>query len=409
MTSLYSAAVAYLDDTRTAREELYKWFHQNPELSMQEEGTVQRILAELDDAGVPGQRVGHGVVAVLTNGDGPTVAMRADFDALPVKEDSGVDYASTATQVSERTGTEVPVAHMCGHDFHTTWLISTVRFLATHRELWSGTFEAVFQPAEETAEGGKDLVAHGITDAMPTPDIMLGQHVMGVLPMGTVATNAGVSFSTASTIKVTLRGTGSHGSMPEKSVDPIVLAANVIMNLQTIVSREIKPQEMAVVTVGAIHGGAKSNIIPSEVVLDLNTRCYSAEVQEQLHGAIERIVRGLCTAARAQEPQFEYSDLFPLLVNDPDVTHRVTESFKELLGDDATGSYDPFAGSEDFPDVPNAFDVPYTFWIVGGFPDPATAPGNHSPQFVPQLDPTLDLGTRATVAALTPWLAKDNG
>lgn len=383
-----------------------KWFHQHPELSLQEAETKARIIKELEALGdVEVVDVGAGVVGILRNGDGQTVAMRADFDGLPVKEDSGVEYASTATQVSDKTGQEVPVGHMCGHDMHTTWLLTTISYLAENREQWSGTFEAVFQPAEEIAEGGKDMVAAGITGKIPVPDVMLGQHVMGALPLGHVATNEGISFSQASTVKVTVRGVGSHGSMPEKGVDPIVLSSSIIMQLQTIVSRELPASERAVVSVGTIHGGTKSNVIPDKVVFELNTRCYSQEVEDHIHASIERIVNNQAAAAGAPEPSFEYSERFPVLDNDRDVTAKVTESMQTLLGEERTETFAPLSASEDFPDIPNAFGTPYCFWVVGGFPAPENAPGNHSPQFVPELHPTLEAGAEATVAALCPWLA----
>ncbi|MGN6017507.1 amidohydrolase [Corynebacterium striatum] len=406
MTKLFESLETYLERTKAQREELYRWFHQHPELSLQEAETKARIIKELealDDVEVVD--VGAGFVGILRNGDGHTVAMRADFDGLPVKEDSGVEYASTATQVSDKAGQEVPVGHMCGHDMHTTWLLTTISFLAENRNAWSGTFEAVFQPAEEIAEGGKNMVAAGITGKVPVPDVMLGQHVMGALSMGHVATNEGISFTQASTVKVTVRGVGSHGSMPEKSVDPIVLSSSIIMQLQTIISRELPASERAVVSVGTIHGGTKANVIPDKVVFELNTRCYSQEVEDHIHASIERIVSNQAAAAGAPEPSFEYSERFPVLDNDRDVTAKVTESMQTLLGEERTETFAPLSASEDFPDIPNAFGTPYCFWGVGGFPDPENAPGNHSPQFVPELHPTLEAGAEATVAALCPWLA----
>ncbi|HAT1144664.1 TPA: amidohydrolase [Corynebacterium striatum] len=406
MTKLFESLETYLERTKAQREELYRWFHQHPELSLQEAETKARIIKELealDDVEVVD--VGAGFVGILRNGDGHTVAMRADFDGLPVKEDSGVEYASTATQVSDKAGQEVPVGHMCGHDMHTTWLLTTISFLAENRNAWSGTFEAVFQPAEEIAEGGKNMVAAGITGKVPVPDVMLGQHVMGALSMGHVATNEGISFTQASTVKVTVRGVGSHGSMPEKSVDPIVLSSSIIMQLQTIISRELPASERAVVSVGTIHGGTKANVIPDKVVFELNTRCYSQEVEDHIHASIERIVSNQAAAAGAPEPSFEYSERFPVLDNDRDVTAKVTESMQTLLGEERTETFAPLSASEDFPDIPNAFGTPYCFWVVGGFPDPENAPGNHSPQFVPELHPTLEAGAEATVAALCPWLA----
>lgn len=333
MTQLFESLETYLERTKAQREELYRWFHQHPELSLQEAETKARIIKELealDDVEVVD--VGAGFVGILRNGDGHTVAMRADFDGLPVKEDSGVEYASTATQVSDKAGQEVPVGHMCGHDMHTTWLLTTISFLAENRNAWSGAFEAVFQPAEEIAEGGKNMVAAGITGKVPVPDVMLGQHVMGALSMGHVATNEGISFTQASTVKVTVRGVGSHGSMPEKSVDPIVLSSSIIMQLQTIISRELPASERAVVSVGTIHGGTKANVIPDKVVFELNTRCYSQEVEDHIHASIERIVSNQAAAAGAPEPSFEYSERFPVLDNDRDVTAKVTESMQTLLG-----------------------------------------------------------------------------
>src|SRR5690606_5048135 len=249
---------------RESYEELYRHFHRNPELSLQEYRTAERIEAELASFGIDEVlRIGNtGGVAGLRNGDGPVVAMRGDIDALPMAERSGKDYAAEGvTQVDEATGKETPVAHTCGHDFHAVCLLGATRALHDHRGEWSGTFVAVFQPGEENAAGAKAMVADGIVDKVPKPDVYLGQHVLGSLPGGAVGIRSGPLFSAAASIEITLYGKGSHGSMPNLGVDPIVLGAAIVSRLQTIVSREVAPKETAVVTVGSFHAGTKSNII----------------------------------------------------------------------------------------------------------------------------------------------------
>ena len=394
-----------LASTRTEREELYKHFHQHPELSMQEHATAERIVKELESSGIRVTRVGEtGVVAVVDNGEGPVVAMRADIDALPVKEASGKDYASTATQVDAKTGAEVPVAHSCGHDFHLMSLLTALQAFNAHKDQWSGTFVGVFQPAEETAEGARAMLEAGVEQAMPRPDVYLGQHVLASLPGGHVGTRRGPVLSSAFSVKVTVHGKGSHGSMPELGVDPVVLASSIVMRLQTIVSREVAAKETAVVTVGAIHAGTKSNIITDSAELLINTRAYSSEVSEHLKEAIERIVRAECVAARSpKEPEFTYYDRYPLTDNDGDATDTVREAFDAYFGDESC-YLDPVPASEDFSIIPDALGVPYTYWGLGGFADMSKAVGNHNPAFAPDLQPTLDRGAEAVVVAASAWL-----
>lgn len=394
-----------LMSTGTEREALYKHFHQHPELSMQEHATAERIVKELESSGIWVTRVGEtGVVAVVDNGEGPVVAMRADIDALPVKEASGKDYASTATQVDAKTGAEVPVAHACGHDVHLMSLLTALQAFNEHKDQWSGTFVGVFQPAEETAEGARAMLEAGLEQAMPRPDVYLGQHVLASLPGGHVGTRRGPVLSSAFSVKVTVHGKGSHGSMPELGVDPVVLASTIVMRLQTIVSREVAAKETAVVTVGAIHAGTKSNIITDSAELLINTRAYSSEVSEHLKEAIERIVRAECVAARSpKEPEFTYYDRYPLTDNDGDATDTVREAFDAYFGDESC-YLDPVPASEDFSIIPDALGVPYTYWGLGGFADMSKAVGNHNPAFAPDLQPTLDRGAEAVVVAASAWL-----
>lgn len=396
-----------LASTQSQREELYKYFHQHPELSMQEHSTADRIIQELEASGISTHRIGDtGIVAIIENGAGPIVAMRADIDALPVKETSGKDYASTATQIDEKTGTEVPVAHACGHDFHLMSLLTALQAFNENLDQWSGTFIGIFQPAEETAEGARAMLAADLERAIPRPSVYLGQHVLASLPGGYVGTRRGPVLSSAFSVKVTVHGNGSHGSMPELSVDPVVLASTIVMRLQTIVSREVAATETAVVTVGAIQAGTKSNIIPDSAELLINTRAYNSAVTEHLKEAIERIVRAECVAARSpQDPQFTYYDRYPLTNNDGDATNTVREAFDAYFGDEVS-DLDAVPASEDFSIIPDALGVPYTYWGLGGFADESSAVGNHNPAFAPDLQPTLDRGAEAIVVAACAWLAK---
>ncbi|ANR63798.1 hypothetical protein C627_14420 [Corynebacterium glutamicum ZL-6] len=404
-----SAILSDLDNTRSYREELYKFFHQHPELSLQEFETSKRIISELESYGVESiQRIGDtGVVAVISNGDGPVVALRGDIDALPMAERSGKEYAATgATQVDNNTGQETPVAHTCGHDVHISSLLGAVQAFNFHRELWNGTLMAVFQPAEETAAGARMMVEEGIVEKLSAPDVYLGQHVLGSLPGGAVGTRVGAVMSEAASIEITLHGKGSHGSMPNLGVDPIVLGSAIVTRLQSVISREIAASETAVLTVGSFHAGTKSNIIPDSAVLQLNTRAFSKDVAAHLHEAIERIVRSECAAARCPEPpEFKYYDQYPLTSNDESVTAHVRAAFDEFFGENSV-DLAQVPASEDFSIIPDAFGIPYSYWGLGGFADHQNAPGNHSPAFAPDIQPTLDRGVEALVVAASTWLVK---
>lgn len=390
----------------------YQDLHRNPELSLEEHRTARLTEERLTAFGFRVLRLGGtGVVGVLENGAGPVVLARADMDALPVTEATGLPYSSA-----------VPgVMHACGHDVHVSTLLGAAKLMADGRGSWSGTYIALFQPAEEVGAGSKAMVDDGLAAKVPRPDVALAQHVMP-LPAGTVSTTAGPVLSAGDSLRITVYGKGAHGSMPHMAVDPVVLASAIVLRLQTVVSREVQPGESAVVTVGALNAGTKSNIIPDRAELLLNIRTYRSQVRSTVLAAIERIVRGECLAAESpREPEFEYYDQFPLTDNDSAVTSRVTDAFTVHFGAGAVDKASPQTASEDFSHIPDAFGVPYTFWLLGGTDAAAYAeavrngsvksdiPANHSPFFAPVLDPTLSMGVQAHVVAALDWLAGGSG
>ena len=403
------------------QEAFYKDLHRYPELSHQERRTAGRVAERLQEYGFTVQSGvgGTGVVGVLSNGSGPTVLLRADMDALPVREDTGAEYASTAT-AQDGDGREMPVAHACGHDVHVSCLLGAGKLLAGHRGQWNGTLVTLFQPAEETGDGARGMVDDGLLGRIPAPDVALAQHVLPGIA-GTVATRPGPFLTEADSMKITVYGRGGHGSMPQNTVDPVVLAALIIVRLQTVVSREVAPGETAVLTVGSCQAGTKSNIIPDRAVLQLNLRSYSQLTRQRMVDAIQRMVRTECQASRSpQDPDFEIFDSFPLTDNDPDTTSRVAAAFRAHFGDRA-GDAAQQTASEDFSDVPRAAGIPYTYWAIGGtdpqaYRDAEKAgrlqddiPVNHSPKFLPVLQPTLRTGTEALVTAALAWLAPQSG
>ncbi|BCT77802.1 peptidase [Sinomonas cyclohexanicum] len=400
------------------QESLYKDFHRNPELSHQEERTAGIVAEQLAGFGfeVHTKVGGTGVVGVLANGDGPTVLLRADMDALPVKEATGLDYASTAVS-TDAAGNQTPVMHACGHDFHMSSLLGAAKLFSEQRAAWAGTLIALFQPAEELGDGARTMVDGGLANVIQKPDVALSQHVL-VHPAGTVGPHPGAFLSMADSIRITLFGRGSHGSMPHLSIDPAVLASMVVVRLQGVVSREVPPGEFAVLTVGKIAVGAKSNIIDDHAVLELNIRTYSKAIRDQLLAAIQRIAKAESAASGSpKEPDFEVYNSYPLTDNSADVTAQVTAAFEDFFPAGTVGDYGRQTASEDFSDVPTAFGTPYTYWGVGGT-DPqvyadaeaagavSSLPANHSPMFAPVIQPTLTTGTATLVVAACAWLGK---
>ncbi|WP_083612288.1 amidohydrolase [Mycobacterium sp. ST-F2] len=408
--------LAGLPEVRVWQEDLYRDLHQHPELSHQEHRTAKLVSDKLTELGyrVTDGIGGTGVVGILHNGDGASVLMRADMDALPVAEATGLPYASTV-RATDAAGKDVPVMHACGHDTHVTCLLGAAALLADGREHWQGTAIALFQPAEEVGGGAAGMVADGLAGIVGKVDVALGQHVAPA-PSGFVGTRSGPVMAAADSIRVTVYGRGGHGSMPNATIDPVVLAAMIVIRLQTIVSREVAPTETVVLTVGSINSGTKSNIIGDHAVLELNLRTYDDAVRAAVIAAVKRIVVAECQASDSpKEPEFEFYDQFPVTDNDEAATARVHDAFVEQFGDRVL-AIPQASASEDFSDIPRALGVPYTYWMFGGidagqFTKAAAAgrisqdiPVNHSPTFGPVIQPTLDTGTEALVVAALAWL-----
>jgi amidohydrolase len=400
---------------------IYADLHRHPELSMREFRTAGIAADYVEALGYQVTReVGvAGVVAVLRNGDGPTVMLRADMDALPMREDTGLPYASSVT-TEDGDGAVVDVAHACGHDMHVTWMLGAARVLAESRSAWRGTALIVFQPGEETAQGASSMVSEWGEGRFPRPDVILGQHVM-VGAAGTVQYRPGVILSAGDSIAIKLFGRGSHGSQPHTSIDPVVMAAATVLRLQTIVSREIAPSEPAVLTIGSLQAGTKENIIPDDATIKLNVRTYSEDTRAAILESVRRICRAESEASGAERPpEFTTINRYPLTENDPVATQKVAAALRAVLGDNATLAARPASASEDFSVFGRAWNVPYVFWFVGST-DPAVyararqdkilnqIPSNHSPKFAPVMNPTLETGLRALLAAAGAWLGAEPG
>lgn len=399
-------------------EKLYTDVHAHPELSMQETRTAGLAAGHLRTAGyeVTSDIGKTGVVGLLRNGEGPTVMLRADMDALPVPEATGAPYASTATAVDSE-GKTVPVMHACGHDMHVAWLVGATTLLAQTRASWRGTVMAVFQPAEETAEGAQAMIDDGLFRRFSKPDVVLGQHVM-VGPAGVVGGRPGVITSAADSFQIRMFGRGAHGSMPQAAVDPVVMAAATVLRLQGIVARELAPTEAAVVTVGSLQAGTKENVIPDEAVIKLNARTFDEGVRKRVLAAITRIVNAEAAASGApRPPEITPLDRYSLVKNDLQATERVLDAFRQHFPADRVRNTAPTSASEDFGTFGAEWQAPSVFWFVGGTDPHAYAkaeaenrlndiPTNHNPRFLPVLHPTLETGVKALMVAARAWLSQ---
>jgi amidohydrolase len=397
----------------------YKDLHTYPELSLREEATAGKVASELRAAGleVTEKVGGHGVVGVLKNGDGPTILIRTDLDALPVKEQTGLPYASAVT-VKDEQGNLVPVMHACGHDIHMSCFVGTARVLAKSRATWKGTLVFIGQPAEERVLGARFMLRDGLFSRFPKPDKALALHVWGDMPAGTVGLTSGYALANVNTVEIIVHGVGGHGSAPQTTKDPIVLASEIVLALQTIVSREIRPGDPAVVTVGTIHGGTKNNIISDEVRMGLTLRSYDDGVRQHLISAIQRITRGLGIAAGLPEeklPEVKVSEeAAPALFNQPEMVVRLRKVFEDALGQENVVIRDPVMGAEDFAEYGRTKEkVPIClFWlgsVEAGRVAAARAAGEmlpslHSPLYAPDPEPTIRTGIRAMTAAVIEML-----
>jgi len=416
-TSVSDTVITHINDLLPGLESFYTDVHAHPELSMQETRTAGLAADRLRANGFDVTTgVGKtGVVGLLHNGDGPVVMLRADMDALPVREETGLPYASTVT-ATDYNGKTVPVMHACGHDMHVTWLVGATTVFAQARAAWRGTLMAVFQPAEETAAGAQAMIDDGLFTRFPTPAVVLGQHVM-VGASGVLGWRAGVITSAGDSLQIRLFGRGAHGSMPQASIDPVVMAAATVLRLQTIVSREVAAAEAVVVTVGSLQAGTKENVIPDEAVIKLNVRTFDEGVRTRVLAAIERIVHAEAAASGAvKPPEITPLDRYALVRNDPGATTRVVDAFRQHFPADRLYETKPTSASEDFGCFGAAWHAPSVFWFVGGT-DPAMyaqaqeagrmdeIPTNHNPRFAPVIHPTLETGVAAMVVAARAWLA----
>jgi hippurate hydrolase len=395
--------------------ELYKYFHSHPELSFQESNTAARLAEEWRKAGfdVTTDVGKHGVVAVLRNGPGPTILMRTDLDALPVKEQTGLPYASQVN-AKDNLGNEVPVMHACGHDIHIVSIIGTARIIAQLKDLWHGTLVLIGQPAEERGGGARAMLADGLFSRFARPDFCIALHDNSQLPAGSIGYTSGYAMANVDSVDIVVHGIGGHGAYPQKTKDPIVLAAQIILALQTIVSREIQPGEPAVVTVGSIHAGTKHNIIPDEARLQLTVRSYTDEVRQQTIAAIKRIARGEAIAAGIPEdrmPDVQLEDEFtPATYNDPKLNARLVTTFQAWFGPDKVVEKKPVMGGEDFSEYGRTEQkIPICMFDIGAVDPKAILenqksgkplPTLHSPLWAPLPEPTIKTAVTATIAAI---------
>lgn len=414
--------LAGLQALYTSLDSLYVDLHRNPELSLHEEKTAAKLAARLRNLGFEvTERVGgYGVVGVLRNGAGPTVLVRTDMDALPIKEQTGLPFASTTT-VKNDAGETVPVMHACGHDIHMTSWVGAATLLARMRDRWHGTLVFVGQPAEEVVQGAEHMIKDGLLTRFPKPDFVLGLHDTQLLPAGQIGVTSGPTFAASNAVDITFYGKGGHGASPHRTIDPLLIAARTVVTLQTIVSREVNPFDPAVVTVGTFHAGTKRNIIADEAKLELTVRSFKPEVQKQLLAAIERIAKAEAAAARApRDPAVVVSarEGAEVVFNDPALAARLTTALRRGLGDANVVPADPTTGSEDFGVFGRVAGVAsIQLWIGTAEPGEfakanaagTTVPGLHSPLFAPDRKPTIITGVAAFALSTLELLGRPEG
>lgn len=395
--------------------ETYHWLHTHPEVSFQEEKTAALVAKTWREQGfeVSTDVGGHGVVGLLRNGDGPTVMLRCDLDALPVTEQTQLPYASTQKIVLP-SGGSTGVMHACGHDVHMTNLLATSSYLATHLSAWAGTLMVIGQPAEERGAGARAMLEDGLFRRFPKPDFALALHVSGDRQAGTIGLLPGFALANVDSVDIIVKGRGGHGSQPHTTIDPIVQAAHLIVALQTIVSREVKPIDPAVVTVGAINGGTKHNIIGNECHLQLTVRSYADDVRAALLAAIQRKANAVADSFGAPKPDIEISQGTPSLRNNPELTERMAKVFAATIGEDNVARDEPSMGGEDFSRYGRA-GVPILMYRLGSVSEKrlkrfkelgVPPPSLHSSQYYPDIEPTLQTGFLTMSAAALELLAK---
>ena len=405
---------AWFDGNFQRLAEAYYWFHQNPEVSFEEEKTAEKLAEYWERFGFKVTRKvgGFGIVGLMENGAGTTLMLRCDLDALPLTEQTQLPYASTATYELPG-GATTGVMHACGHDVHMTNLLAVAKYLSEHRDQWSGTLMLVGQPAEERGAGARAMLEDGLFEKFPKPDFAIALHTSSDTPSGTVKLMPGYALANVNSVDITVKGRGGHGSAPHTTIDPIVQAAELVCSLQTIVSRETRPLDPAVVTVGSIKGGTKHNIIPDECKLQLTVRSYTDDVRDDLLAAIKRKAEAIAASYDAPEPIVKFSEGTPSLRNDAKLADRMRAAFEKAIGKENVSDDEPSMGGEDFSRYGRA-GVPILMYRLGtvnqqrldrfealGVPPPSL----HSSKFYPDLEPSLKTGVKTMTAAALELLA----
>ena len=414
-----TASSKEVENVFPSARELYFDLHRNPELSSHETQTAAKLASRLRSLGydVTEHVGGTGIVAILKSGPEPVVMLRTELDALPVEEKTGLSYASKV-RVKDNSGRDVPVMHACGHDLHMASLIATATIMAQSKDTWHGTLMLIGQPAEETLSGAKSMIEDGFLTRFSKPDVAVAMHVVNFLPAGKVGVTSGYSYSNSDALRITIYGKGGGGANPQSTIDPVVIAARTVLSLQTIVSREVKPGEAAVVTVGYIQAGTKNNIIPDQAELGLSVRSYKSEVRQQLLAAIARIVSAEADAAGApRKPQIEHTESTDAVYNNPALSQHLNAVLESALGKDNVTTIEPQMASEDFSYF-IAQGIPSFYFRLGGANVEKYAqakargemlPSNHSPLFAPDIDASLHTGIAAEVAVLRNLLSTSAG